>query len=74
MHSAQKSGRRSEAAETERAGLAVHDEPLHPTPRPGRLDVEVQYVAVAVAAGPGDGTAEGGRERLGGMARRAEAG
>ena len=57
-----------EAAEPERAGLAADDDPLHPAAGAGRVNLEVQTVAVAVAAGLGDATAEGGAQGLVGVA------
>ena len=56
-----------EAAEAEHARLAADHEPLHPTSRPGRVDVQVQAVAISVAAGLADVAAEGDREGLVGM-------
>ena len=56
-----------EAAKAERAALAVDDEPLHPVAGAGRLDVQVESVAVTVSAGLGDAAAEGGREGVAGM-------
>ena len=44
-----------EAAEAERGGLAVDDEPLHPAAGSASLDMQVQSVACAVSARPGDG-------------------
>ena len=55
------------AAEAERPGLAVDDEPLYPVAGSGRFDVQVQSVAVAVPARPGDRAAEGCRQSLDGM-------
>ena len=60
-----------EAAEAEHARLAADHEPLHPAARPGGVDVQVQAVAVGVAAGLADVAAEGGREGLVGMASAA---
>ena len=54
-------------AEAERTRLAADDEPLHPAPGAGRVDLQVEAVAVAVAAGLGHVSAEGGRQRLVGM-------
>ena len=56
-----------EAAEAERMGLSVDDEPLDPTACAGRLDVQVQFVAVTVPARLADGAAEGGRESFSGQ-------
>ena len=52
------SGHEGEAAEAERAALAVDDEPLHPVAGAGRFDVQVESVAVAVSARLGDAAAE----------------
>ena len=41
------------AAEPEHPGPAPNDQPLHPSPRPGRVDAQVQAVAVTVEAGRG---------------------
>ena len=54
-------------AETEFAAPAADDEPLDPASGSGRLDEQVQPVAVRVASGR-CGTDEGGREGLVGMA------
>ena len=56
-----------EAAEPEFTASAADDEPLYPAARPGRLDIEVQPVAVAVPAGLCDVADEGGRERVAGL-------
>ena len=53
-------------AETEFAAPAADDEPLDPASGAGRLDEQVQPVAVSVPSWRG-GTDEGGRERLVGM-------
>lgn len=58
----------SAAAEPEPAGPAADDEPLHPTARTGRVDVEAQPITVCVAPGLGGGATEGGGERLVGVA------
>ena len=41
------------AAEPEHPGSVSNDQPLHPPPRPGRVDAQVQAAAVAVEAGLG---------------------
>ena len=56
-----------EAAESELAPPASDHEPLKPPPPSGRLDLEVEAVAVTVPAGLGDLTDEGGRESILGM-------
>ena len=58
-----------EAAEPEFAAASADGDPLDPTPAAGRLDVEVQALAVAIPAGRGDGADEGGREGVFGLAR-----
>ena len=60
-------------AESEFAAPSADDEPLDPASGPGRLDEQVQTIAVRVPAGRG-GTDEGGRERLVGMASPARQG
>ena len=57
-------GHEGEAAEAERAGLSVNDEPLDPVSGSGGLDVQVESVAVAILARLDDTAAEGGREGL----------
>ena len=58
------------SAESEFAASSAEDEPLDPASSAGRLDEQVQAVAVGVASWRG-GTDEGGRERLVGMASSA---
>ena len=53
-----------EAAQPQLAPPAMDEEPLHPAPAARRLHVEVQPVAVAVAAGRNDRAHEGLRERI----------
>ena len=57
-------------AESEFAAPTADDEPLDPASDPGRLDEQVQAVAVRVASGR-CGTDEGGREGLVGVASSA---
>ena len=55
------------AAEADLAPPAVDGEPLHPAAAARRLDLQVQALAVAVAAGPGDAVYEVGRQGVLGM-------
>ena len=61
------------AAEPEHPGPAPNDQPLHPPPRSGRVDAQVQAVAVTVEAGRG-GAHEHGTQAMGQAARRPRGG
>ena len=57
------------AAKPEHPGPTQNDQPLHPPPRPGGVDAQVQAVAVTVEAGRG-GTHEHGTQAMRQAARR----